>query len=242
MFDPYIDIATSLVDAWRRGTRFIRVVLFVSICLVAIAIVIVSLAEAGILNKQIATPIGGGLGVASALMALAMLAYRRALEREARVSRIEEVERRVIEDPKATQAAWELAQVKLENYLNRNLQQVWSIYWLTIIVMTIGFGLIGYGVFMVYQGPQNLTPSILAAVSGVLVNFIGASFLIVYRSTMEQAKEYVVILERINAVGMAVQILESIEDVDLRKKVMAEVAKELLSMYRARTTGARKSR
>jgi hypothetical protein len=52
-----------------------------------------------------------------------------------REQKIEAVERRVQENPKETQAAWELARVKLESYLNRNLSQVRSIFWLTVFVM-----------------------------------------------------------------------------------------------------------
>ena len=98
----------------------------------------------------------------------------------------------------------------------------------------VGFALIGYGVYRVYETPQNFAPSVVAAASGILVNFIGATFLVIYRSTMEQAKDYVTILERINAVGMAIQILDSIEGADgaLRNQVMAEIAKEMLGMYR----------
>ena len=99
--------------------------------------------------------------------------------------------------------------------------------------MVVGFVIVGYGVVRVYQSPENLKPSIVVTLSGVLVEFIATTFLLIYRSTMEQAKDYVTILERINAVGMSVQILESIEtDVDnLRDKTRAQVARDLLSLY-----------
>jgi hypothetical protein len=50
---------------------------------------------------------------------------------------------------------------------------------------------------------------------------------------MEQAQNYVTVLERINAVGMSVQILDSIEatEVRLRNHTKADLAKKLLSMY-----------
>lgn len=99
--------------------------------------------------------------------------------------------------------------------------------------MLAGFVIIGYGILRVYQLPENFKPSIVVTLSGVIVEFIAATFLIVYRSTMEQAREYVNILERINAVGMSVQILESIEDTGtgLRDKTRAEIANGLLSLY-----------
>ncbi|TOB56756.1 TRADD-N-associated membrane domain-containing protein, partial [Vibrio parahaemolyticus] len=75
--------------------------------------------------------------------------------------------------------------------------------------------------------------ALLSAVSGLLVNFIGATFLVLYKSTMSQAKEYVAILERINAVGMSVQVLEKIEDSNktLKDQTISDLSKQLLTMY-----------
>jgi hypothetical protein len=147
--------------------------------------------------------------------------------------RIEEVERRVQENPKETRAAWELARAKLERYLDRNLSQVRSIFWLTLLTMLAGFVLIGIGVYWALQHPESFRPSILTAGSGVIVNFIGGTFLVLYKSTMEQAKDYVTVLERINAVGMSVQILDTIDNSEakLKYETIAEVAKQLLVMY-----------
>jgi hypothetical protein len=103
----------------------------------------------------------------------------------------------------------------------------------TLIVITAGFVIIGYGVIQVYKLTDNIQPSIIVTLSGVIVEFIAATFLLIYKSTMEQARDFVNILERINAVGMSVQILESIEsdDTGLRDKTRAEIALGLLSLY-----------
>jgi hypothetical protein len=137
------------------------------------------------------------------------------------------------ESQKQAQAAWLVAQAKLETYLDRNLQQLRWIFILTVAVMAVGFAFIGVGISRVYESPNDFTPAIVSAVSGVIVSFIGASFLIVYKATMEQAKEYVTILERINAVGMAVQIAEGITDPEgkLKAQTTADIAKQLLSLY-----------
>jgi hypothetical protein len=146
---------------------------------------------------------------------------------------IETAQERLKENPNEAKAAWDLARIKLENYLNRNLTQIRWIFFLTLLVMMIGFVLISYGVVRVYQNPSFLSPSIVVTLSGVVVEFIGASFLLIYKSTMEQAQNYVTVLERINAVGMSVQILDSIEatEVRLRNHTKADLAKKLLSMY-----------
>ena len=170
------------------------------------------------------------LGVA---VALVVYVAQKTKEEAKQEQKIEEVERRVQENPGQTQAAWELARVKLESYLNRNLSQVRSIFWLTLLVMGSGFALISIGVYQAFQDPASFRASVLAASSGVIVSFIGGTFLVLYKATMAQAKDYVTILERINAVGMSVQILDSIDkgDEDLKHRTTAAVATQLLSMY-----------
>ncbi len=99
--------------------------------------------------------------------------------------------------------------------------------------MVVGFALILAGAYKRFVDPDHFRASILSSVSGVVVSFIGGTFLLLYKSTMAQAKEYVTILERINAVGMSVQILDSLEDTnsDLKDETTAAIARQLLYMY-----------
>ncbi|HEX8212964.1 MAG TPA: hypothetical protein VF584_22505 [Longimicrobium sp.] len=236
MFSNYFGVAVQLIRAWRKGGRFVRKTLAVAIALTLIAILVVALGEADVLNKSVTGPVGAGIGAVAALLGIGVYARQQAVDYSEREQKIEQVERRFHENPTEPQAAWELARVKLETYLNRNLNQVRSIFWLTSIVMVVGFILIGYGVSKAFDSPQAIGPAVVAAGSGILVNLIGATFLVIYRSTMEQAKEYVAILERINAVGMAVQILESLGDRDhaLRQETTAQIATQLLTLYAAK--------
>ena len=97
--------------------------------------------------------------------------------------------------------------------------------------MLAGFTLIGFGVYTVIDTPDKIIAAVIASISGVLVNFIGATFLVLYKSTMSQAKDYVSVLERINAVGMSVQILETLEDDDekVKQKTTADITRQLLT-------------
>jgi hypothetical protein len=176
--------------------------------------------------------------VAAGTLALFVTALQQGKEEVKREEKIEEVERRVQENPKETRAAWELAQVKLESYLTRNLSQINSIFWLTTLVMMAGFALISVGTYQAFRDPKNFNASLPSAASGVIVSFIVGTFLVIYKSTMSQAKDYVTMLERINAVGMSVQILETLNDSgtdgkDLKLRTTAQVAQQLLQMYSA---------
>jgi hypothetical protein len=57
------------------------------------------------------------------------------------------------------------------------------------------------------------------------------TFMVIYRSTMSQANAFMQVLERINTVGMVVQILDSIPDAEaqLKNATRADLVKLLLS-------------
>lgn len=137
------------------------------------------------------------------------------------------------ENPGKPQFAWDLARVKLESYLDRNLNQVRSIFGLTLVVMLCGFGFVLYGLYHAFENPEKLPISIVASASGVIISFIGGSLLLIYRSILSQSKDYVTVLERINAVGMAVHVIASIPDEDIEQKNLskAELARQLLTLY-----------
>lgn len=224
--EPIFSLATDIAGVWIRGPKGSRI----AICAAGVLGAAAGILYATGLREGPVVPV---LAVSAAVLIIGVLAYQRALERSQRASRINEIEREVEAHPGKAKPAWDLASAKLEEYVARNLNHVAWIFVLVLIVMAIGFTLIGWGVYRVFSSGA-LAPSVLAAASGVVVEFIAATFLLIYRSTMQQAKEYVAMLERINAVGMAAQLLESTEDPDtkVRDKAKVELAKSLLQMYR----------
>jgi cytochrome c biogenesis protein CcdA len=83
--------------------------------------------------------------------------------------------------------------------------------------MLVGFGFVLWGVWLAIKTPGQNTAWV-AAISGIITEFIGVTFMVIYRSTMSQANSFMQVLERINTVGMAVQILDSIPDADAQLK------------------------
>jgi hypothetical protein len=136
-----------------------------------------------------------------------------------------------------THLAWETAKIKLEEYLNRNLLQVNLVFWVAVLVMIVGFIFVLMGVILSIKNPavfslnpKNLSSSALATGSGIITQFIGAIFMVIYRSIMQQANEFMSVLERINAAGMAVSELERIPDslTELKNGARARFAESLL--------------
>src|SRR6478609_4269127 len=74
---------------------------------------------------------------------------------------VETIEAKVEREPEKARFAWDLARVKLEAYFDRNLAQVNAIFWVSVVVMIAGFGLIGYGIAAAFQTPKELTPAIV---------------------------------------------------------------------------------
>jgi nitrate reductase gamma subunit len=167
------------------------------------------------------------------LAAFAVATYQAIADEEKQAKRIEQVEERAREHPERPQFAWDLARAKLESYLDRNLSQVRSIYRLTVLVMLIGFVVVMYGLFQATQDSAKLPVAIVAATSGVVISFIGGSFMLVFRSILAESRGYVTVLERINAVGMAVQVIAGIPDAnaDLKGATTASLANQLLGLY-----------
>jgi len=127
------------------------------------------------------------------------------------------------DEPGKTKPVWDMAQLTLEIYFSRNLNQIRWIFWLSIAVISLGFILIICGVVVGYQNSQeNWVVATIGGVAGVLTEFIGATFLFVYKSSMQQADRYTEILERMNFVGMAMQMLDSATEVN---KSMTESSK-----------------
>lgn len=172
-------------------------------------------------------------GVAMTAGTYAFSEVQRKEQREKTERKIEEAEKEVKKDPTKPKPVWDLAKVHLEDYVNRNLSKVDSIYALTVRIIVVGFILIVLGICVVFVDKDRLSIAIVASASGILTQFVGVTFLLIYKATMAQAQEYVTVLERINAVGMAIQILETIEGekTELRNETRAQISRDLLALY-----------
>lgn len=166
----------------------------------------------------------------------ALLAYlqdRRAKKVEVQLTkRVEDAQKKREEHPDKAAPAWELAQATLDKYFQRNLNQVKWIFVVAIFVMLSGFGVILYGVALAVNSNES-EPSRIAALAGIITEFIGATFIWVYKSTMQQATGFMRILDRINTVGMAVQILDSMprgaEEGSLKNETRAKLVALLMT-------------
>jgi hypothetical protein len=146
-------------------------------------------------------------------------------------------------NPNHSKYAWQLARTRLEAYLDKNLLQVNLVFWLSVAVMTAGFLVVLWGVTGAAnsgsaQTSGSISPSQIATIAGVITQFLGATFLVIFRSTMTQAGEFVGLLDRINNVEMAIEVLDQIPDQppDPKNEVRAKIIDHLLEAGRTSHT------
>ena len=175
------------------------------------------------------------LGIFVPLLAVLLIAWKyatRAREHERRIDqKVEQAESKALAEPEKAKYAWDVARINLEAYFERNRTQVSQVFIIAVIVMSIGFILVCFGVYLAMTRSDTIKPALVAGISGIITQFIGATFMVIYRSTMTQANEFMVILERINTVGMAVQVLDSIPESEtaLKNESRTKIVELLLS-------------
>ena len=222
----------NLIVAWNRNASHTRAFIGVASVTFLAGMGLGVYAEIYKFAKEVqfAAAFIAGVGLLGLLIVAAKEELQTTEKADLEVRKVEEKARA---NPERPEFAWDLARTKLERYLDRNLYEVRAIFVLTTFVMLGGFGLVVYGLLQSFAEPTNLPVSIVSAASGVLLSFIGGSFLLIYRSVLAQSASYVSILERINAVGMAVQIASTVHDTDgkLKAETVASLAKSLLTMY-----------
>jgi hypothetical protein len=143
--------------------------------------------------------------------------------------RVKRLEFEAQKQPQNVQPAWEVAQARLEDYFNRNLSHARWIFSIALVATIIGFVLLMTGAALAFLQPLKL-PIVVSSV-GVMSDFIGATFMAIYRAALRETTEFMPVLERTNRVGMAVRILDAIPDsmADLKNRKRAEVVDLLLT-------------
>jgi nitrate reductase gamma subunit len=148
--------------------------------------------------------------------------------------RIARIEEKAEKEPENNRYAWDAARIRLEAYFDRNLIQVKLIFWISVLVILFGFALIAYGVSISLHSSEKNSIIIIAVLTGVLTEFLGATLMLIFRSTIQSANSYLPTLERINSVGMAIQIIDSMPEhqSDLRNQAKSEISKLIISSGR----------
>jgi Ca2+/Na+ antiporter len=177
--------------------------------------------------------IAGVLLIVSACLYLSWTTSMGVAEQQKTEESVHREQEIIAQDTRKTTVLWRMSSNKLEKYLERNLRQVTLIFRLVVLTTIAGFLLIVYGVYSAFKGGP-LQASLLTAGSGALGEFIAVTFLAIHKSTLNQAMGLVGILERIAAVGMAIEVVDQIPDEHKSKnEARAKLALQIMQISRA---------
>jgi hypothetical protein len=132
MFDFLTFVLTRLLRSWLHGNSKIRSVIVLGILSVVGAGLLAFASDAKLVVPELGRAASGLLILFGGLLLLFPVVRERLTEEERNRARIERVEDQIRQHPDRPQLAWDLARTKLENYLDRNLGQLRSIFWLVI--------------------------------------------------------------------------------------------------------------
>lgn len=223
--------ASTSTPAFTGQTALVRV-LFIGATAFAVllgAILIVQAIQA-LLDKPSLSTLAGLAFMVCIGCTIGYFAIRKETESVRLTERVEEARREAAQHPDKSLPLWDSARARLELYFERNLSQVRSVFWAILGVMGVGLALVAYGVLQSLGKDSFVPTSIIAASAGALTELIGGTLLVIYRSTAAQSQQYVHTLERINAVGMALQVLDAIPERDAAKnQVRSDLAIQILT-------------
>jgi len=232
MFDIAGFVLKNIIRAWEKSSDHARKLLVAGFVLQAIGMAFTIYVAIQNMPKE-SGYVGWLIFSIGFLIVLFIAARQQVSANDAADNEILAVQVKARENPERPEYAWDLARSKLERYLERNLYEVRAIFLLTTLVMLGGFAIVVFGLTRAFSAPADFPVSVVSAASGVLLSFIGGSFLLIYRSVLAQSASYVSIPERINAMGMVVQIASTVRETGekLKAKTTAALARSLLTMY-----------
>lgn len=135
-----------------------------------------------------------------------------------------------LEQRRLNEAPWAVGRETLERYWSRNLGQNTLTFFLSATTIVIGFAILVFGIYTASTG-GNLSTSILAGTGGVVSQFLGATLLVLHRSTVAQASAYTQSLDRMNSIEMAWYILNTMSEASERDRGVKDRAR--VEMLRA---------
>ena len=223
MFESYINISKVLIQLLRKNkeTRkvlFIITPLAILICLYFLLLFPYEL-EKGVEGLLIGTT------VLSSLMLLISLASLTDLDSEhdfilERLNSLK-LERKQIIDKIGNDSVMNTIQLSLNHlkeYYTINLTQARNSYRWSITAIIVGLVTLLAGIWMLFfQQTPNITLAILTGVSGILMEFIGASNIYVYNKSLNQLNLYFKELIKIQDTMLAIELCEKIPDTEAKK-------------------------
>lgn len=128
-----------------------------------------------------------------------------------------------IEDQKLEDRTWSLVEGLIQSYHKQALRQASIQFWFSLIAAVVGFGIVLYA--FIYNAPGKSAMDVtLTALPGLIIDLVAALFFKQAEQTRQRATELYDRLRNDNKRTIAIELIDSIDNEDLRSVVKAQLA------------------
>jgi hypothetical protein len=230
IFDIFKSIISLLITLFRKNKKIrIYVVIGLSIYITSIILIQVFISEK--IDKEVLQFLGALGSVCMFLFLIALISYTPYTidkdglkveldiikqEREKIIERISKKDNNVVD-------TIQLSLNKITEYYTINLSQARSSYKWSITAIVIGLITLIAGAWLIFfQTTPNITVGIITGISGILIEFIGASNIYIYNKSLSQLNLYFRELINMQDTMLAIELCEKIDNSNPNKIEITE--------------------
>jgi thiosulfate reductase cytochrome b subunit len=230
IFDIFKSIISLLITLFRQNKK-IRTYIVIGLSIYITSIIFVQVFISEKIDKEVLQFLGGLGGVCIFLLLIALISYTPVIidkdglkveldnikqEREKIIERISKKNNNVID-------TIQLSLNQITEYYTINLSQARSSYRWSITAIIIGLITLIAGAWLIFfQTTPNITVGIITGISGILIEFIGASNIYIYNKSLSQLNLYFRELINIQDTMLAIELCEKIDNSNPKKIEITE--------------------
>ena len=218
--DLFIKLIASLITLLRQNKK-LRTFLLVGIIIYLIVFIYINIFKLNVIMPEIYRFLQVATGISSFLLIVVLISFtsikidRDGLkdelvtikqEREKIIERISKKENNVID-------TIQLSLNQITEYYTINLSQARSSYRWSITAIIVGLITLIAGAWLLFfQKTPNITVGVITGISGILIEFIGASNIYIYNKSLSQLNLYFRELINIQDTMLAIELCEKIDN------------------------------
>lgn len=120
-----------------------------------------------------------------------------------------------------------ISQMELEKQFLQASQSSLLIFYISVTVILTSLGGLVYATNLALN-KEKIDIAILMAIGSIITQFVGATFMYMYKNSILQINENIKVLEKFSKMGIALEILNTIEDCSEIKNAKIDIAKKII--------------
>jgi hypothetical protein len=117
----------------------------------------------------------------------------------------------------------------VEEYYRINKSQTRRIFSVSVLAITVGFLTILTGIYLLYTSTEpNVTVTIITGASGIILQFIGGAYFLMYKRSLEQVEFFFNQLMRVQDVMLAISLVEKVNNKEKEENAVEKIITSLL--------------